>query len=87
MDIKIGHSYLPSSFSIIDDDSMELIIGLDLLKKFQAQIDLKWNVLRIGDEVVPFMQEPETCSPPPNNIPGYANMLSGPTLLHTTKID
>lgn len=87
VDIKVGHSYLASSFSIIDDDSMELIIGLDLLKKFKAQIDLKYNVLRIDGEVVPFTQESEAYSPPTNDIPGQVNGMSGPTLLQTTKID
>eukprot|EP00029_Vermamoeba_vermiformis_P012095 TRINITY_DN6908_c0_g1_i1.p1 TRINITY_DN6908_c0_g1~~TRINITY_DN6908_c0_g1_i1.p1 ORF type:complete len:252 (-),score=60.24 TRINITY_DN6908_c0_g1_i1:119-874(-) len=87
VDIKIGHSYLPSSFSIIDDDSMELIIGLDLLKKFKAQIDLKYNVLRIDGEVVPFTQEADDTSPPHNGIPSQINSMSGPTLMQTTKID
>jgi hypothetical protein len=87
VDIRIGNTYLPSSFSIIDDDSMELIIGLDLLKKFKAQIDLKYNVLRIDGEVVPFTQEGEEYAPPMSDVRGPLNAQSGPTLLHTTKID
>lgn len=66
---------------------MELIIGLDLLKKFKAQIDLKYNVLRIDGEVVPFTQEPDTYSPPLNDLPSQVNSMSGPTLMQTTKID
>lgn len=66
---------------------MELIIGLDLLKKFKAQIDLKYNVLRIDGEVVPFTQEADDTSPPHNGIPSQINSMSGPTLMQTTKID
>eukprot|EP01084_Bolivina_argentea_P314904 545485_1 len=55
--IKFGNIYLPSSFTIIDQQGMDFLFGLDMLRRHQAQIDLHKNVLRIGTEEVPFLQE------------------------------
>jgi DNA damage-inducible protein 1 len=55
--VQIGKSFFISSFTILDNDSMDFLFGLDQLKKHQASIDLKDNVLRIGEEAIQFMHE------------------------------
>jgi hypothetical protein len=55
--LKIGHLFLDFGFSIIDQPDMDFIVGLDLLRKFQASIDLANNQLVIANEKVPFLAE------------------------------
>lgn len=59
--IQIGEDYLPCSFSILEEQTMDLLIGLDMLKRHQCCIDLYKNVLRIGTtgREVPFLPEGE----------------------------
>lgn len=62
-DMKIGGSFFSSSFTIMKSvpggQELDFLLGLDNLKRHQACIDLKENVLRIGGEVVPFLPESE----------------------------
>jgi hypothetical protein len=46
--IQIAGDFLPVSFSILQDQYMELLIGLDMLKRHQCCIDLRNNVLVVG---------------------------------------
>merc|ERR1711976_958447 len=46
--IQIEKDYLTSSFSILEDQPMDMLLGLDMLKKHQCTIDLKRNLLVIG---------------------------------------
>ncbi|CAG2118991.1 unnamed protein product, partial [Medioppia subpectinata] len=46
--IQIGNDYLASSFTILEDQPMDMLLGLDMLKRHQCSIDLKRNVLLIG---------------------------------------
>jgi len=39
-----------SSFTVLDDGSMEFLLGLDMLRKHQACINLRDNVLAIRGE-------------------------------------
>ena len=55
--IQIGKSFFNCSFTILEDQSMEFLLGLDMLKGHQACIDLMRNELRIGEESVPFLGE------------------------------
>ena len=41
--IQIGDSYIPQNFSVMEDQPMDLLIGLDMLKRHQCVIDLKVN--------------------------------------------
>merc|ERR1719158_2741887 len=57
--IQIEQDYLTSSFSILEDQPMDMLPGLDMLKKHQCTIDLKRNVLVIGTTgtETPFLSE------------------------------
>ena len=41
--IQIGDSHIPQNFSVMEDQPMDLLIGLDMLKRHQCVIDLKVN--------------------------------------------
>jgi len=57
--IKIESDFLTSSFSILESQPMDMLLGLDMLKKHQCTIDLKKNVLVIGTTgtETPFLSE------------------------------
>jgi len=57
--IQIGHDFLQSSFSILEDQPMDMLLGLDMLKRHQCSIDLKNNCLLIGTTgtKTPFLSE------------------------------
>lgn len=46
--IQIEQDYLTSSFSILESQPMDMLLGLDMLKKHQCTIDLRKNCLMIG---------------------------------------
>ena len=56
-DLQIGASLFTSSFTIMENQSIDMLLGLDMLRRHQSCIDLKENVLRIGNEVAPFLAE------------------------------
>merc|ERR1719347_342980 len=57
--IQIEKDYLTSSFSILEDQPMDMLLGLDMLKKHQCTLDLKKNCLVIGTTgtETPFLSE------------------------------
>jgi len=46
--IQLEQEYLTSSFSILENQPMDMLLGLDMLKKHQCTIDLGKNCLTIG---------------------------------------
>lgn len=55
LDIKIGNHVLPSGLQILEEGDDKLLIGIDVLKRSQACIDFKKDVLIIHGEEVPFL--------------------------------
>ncbi len=62
--LQFGKSFFPAAITILEDASMDMIFGLDNLKRYRCAIDLKRNVLRLEDgssgaEEAPFLSEAE----------------------------
>lgn len=59
--IEIEGVFLTSSFSVLEEQPMDMLLGLDMLKRHQCLIDLKRNVLVIGTTgtETPFLGEGE----------------------------
>lgn len=69
--IKLSNNlYLPCSFTIMEGKGVECLFGLDMLKRYQANIDLKANALVINGESLRFLDEHE--------LPSSAKELGAP---------
>uniref|UniRef100_A0A671QYA0 Protein DDI1 homolog 2 n=1 Tax=Sinocyclocheilus anshuiensis TaxID=1608454 RepID=A0A671QYA0_9TELE len=70
--VQIEGDFLPCSFSILEDQPMDMLLGLDMLKRHQCSIDLKKNVLLIGTTGT------ETRFLPEAELPECARLAYGP---------
>ncbi|CAG9557991.1 unnamed protein product [Danaus chrysippus] len=59
--MRIEKDFLTTSFSVLEEQPMDMLLGLDMLKRHQCNIDLKRNVLHIGTTgtETPFLPEAE----------------------------
>ncbi|KAG1710702.1 hypothetical protein DVH05_013429 [Phytophthora capsici] len=61
--LKIGNEFYNCSFTILDQQGVDFLFGLDMLKRHQCSIDLSKNVLRLHEgeryHEVPFLPEHE----------------------------
>lgn len=57
--LKVAGSYFPCTFTILENDDMEFLFGLDMLRRHECTIDLKRNLLVFGTGQieVPFLSE------------------------------
>lgn len=55
--LHVQGEVLETTFTVMADSSYDMLLGLDMLKRHQASIDLKQNVLRIGGAVAEFLPE------------------------------
>lgn len=60
--LKIGNQQVTASITILEQDSMKFLFGLDMLRRYQCSIDLHKHVLRFGsinNAELPFLAEHE----------------------------
>lgn len=60
-DLEIGGTIIPCSFTVLEDNKVDLLFGLDNLKRHQCCIDLVSNQLHLknGEISVTFLGEGE----------------------------
>ncbi|XP_073512190.1 protein DDI1 homolog 2 isoform X2 [Phyllobates terribilis] len=70
--VQIEGDFLPCSFSILEEQPMDMLLGLDMLKRHQCSIDLEKNVLIIGTTGT------RTSFLPEGELPECARLAYGP---------
>eukprot|EP00599_Poterioochromonas_sp_BG-1_P011636 CAMPEP_0173156056 /NCGR_PEP_ID=MMETSP1105-20130129/14518_1 /TAXON_ID=2985 /ORGANISM="Ochromonas sp., Strain BG-1" /LENGTH=363 /DNA_ID=CAMNT_0014072689 /DNA_START=25 /DNA_END=1113 /DNA_ORIENTATION=+ len=61
--MKFGNSFFPISITVLENNDVDFLFGLDTLRRYRCCIDLEKNILRIegasGKEEIPFLPESE----------------------------
>lgn len=57
VDLSLGSKHVQVSFSVMEEDNMEFLLGLDIMKRYRMLLDLNRNGLVVDDECVPFLSE------------------------------
>uniref|UniRef100_A0A1L8DX69 Putative dna damage inducible protein n=1 Tax=Nyssomyia neivai TaxID=330878 RepID=A0A1L8DX69_9DIPT len=70
--LQIEKDYLTTSFSVLEEQPMDMLLGLDMLKRHQCNIDLQRNVLKIGTTGT------ETFFLSESDLPDCARLSGGP---------
>lgn len=59
--MQLGDTFLPVSLTVLENDDVDFLLGLDMLKRHMMEISLRDNALRFeghsGMQVVPFLGE------------------------------
>lgn len=56
-EIKIGGAVMPCAFTVMEGKDVELLFGLDMLRRYKMKIDLEKNALCFENIEVPFLAE------------------------------
>ncbi|UJR34068.1 hypothetical protein I4U23_021478 [Adineta vaga] len=65
--LEVEKQFFATSLSVLEDQSIDMLIGLDMLRRHRCVIDLEKNVLRIENSV-------ETSFLPESELPLYARL-------------
>lgn len=59
--VKVGSEIVPMSVTVLEENEMDLLFGLDMLRRYRCNIDLENNCLRFGSLNVslPFLPDHE----------------------------
>jgi len=78
--LKVGNHHLACSFTVMEGKGVEMLFGLDMLKRYQAVIDLAKGELIIEGQHVPFLGESDI---PKDELGAEEPTVDGPAGLKT----
>jgi len=55
--LSVGDQVLECTFTVLESFGYDILLGLDMMRKYQVILDLKDNCLRIHEAVIPFLAE------------------------------